>query len=228
MTSIGEKYDAFYGARDAAKIYPVEFVVRALLGAYPRLKPDRSEYSGRRVLDLGFGDGRNMPLLCDQGMEVYGVEITEEICRAGETRLAALGYSVKARVGRNAAIPFGDGYFDHILACHSCYYVDEGQEFSANVAEIARTHKPGGRFILSAPCADSYIMAGATDLGDGHMRIANDPYGVRNGCILKSFASADDLAAALQPHYRDIQVGAARNDWWGIEERVFIASCRRA
>lgn len=228
MTEIQDKYDAFYKAREAARVYPVEFVVRAFLGSYPRLKSDKTLYPGRRVLDLGFGDGRNMPLLADLGMEVHGIEITQEICRRAVERLAALGYGVEARVGRNHRIPYDDAFFDHIVACHSCYYVDPGTTFQDNVREVARVLKPGGRFVFSAPIGTSYILTGATPLGDGHMRIANDPYGVRNGYIMRKFDTAVEIEAAIAPFFVDARVGAARNDWWGIDEQVWIVVCNRA
>jgi ubiquinone/menaquinone biosynthesis C-methylase UbiE len=228
MTEIQAKYDAFYKARDAAHVYPVEFVVRAFLGSYPRLKADPKLYPGRKVLDLGFGDGRNMPLLCDLGMEVHGVEIAEEICRRGVARLAALGYAIEARVGRNHQIPYGDAFFDHIVACHACYYVDPDTTFSDNVKEIARVMKPGGRFVFSAPIGKSYILNGATPLRDGHMRIANDPYGVRNGYVMRKFDSEAEIEAAIAPFFVDVRVGTARNDWWGIDEQVWIVVCTRA
>ena len=226
--AIAAKYDAFYKARDSAHVYPVEFVVRAFLGTYPRLKPDLSRYPGRRILDLGFGDGRNMPLLCNLGMEVHGVEISEDICRRGVERLAALGHRIEARVGRNHMIPYPDGHFDHVLACHACYYVDPGTSFPDNLAEIARVLKPGGRFIFSAPIATSYIMAGAEDLGGGHMRIANDPYGVRNGYVMRKFDTAAEIEATLAPLFAKAAIGSARNDWWGIDEQVWIVACERA
>src|ERR1700730_18365825 len=99
-----------------------------------------------------------MPLLCDLGMAVHGVEIAKEICRRTVERLAALGYVVEARVGRNHQIPYANAYFDHILACHACYYVDPGTTCLDNVKEIARVLKPNGRFVFSAPMGTSYIL----------------------------------------------------------------------
>jgi SAM-dependent methyltransferase len=223
---IEAKYDAFYRKRTATKVYPVEFVVRAFLGTYPRLKADAATLRGK-VLDLGFGDGRNVLLLSDLGLEVHGVEITEEICRRAAARMKELGVTFETRVGRNAGLPYEDGFFDHVVACHSCYYVDAGTRFADNVGEIGRVAKPGGLFVHSLPIGSSYIFRGAADLGDGHMQIANDPYGVRNGYVLKKFDSPGEIEAALSPMFEDVRIGSCKSDWWGIDEHVWIVVCRR-
>jgi len=222
-----KSYNSFYRERDPNHVYPVEFVVRALLGTYPRHKADTSNYAGQRVLDLGFGDGRNMPLLYNLGMEVHGVEIAQEICDLAAARMERLGILTNVAVGRNASLPFGDCYFDRAVACHACYYVDHGQTFANNVSEIARVIRPGGQFILSLPMATSYIFSGARDIGDGHMEIANDPYGVRNGSILKKFDTEADIRTALSPAFTDAIIGSCQNDFWGVEEHVWIVVCRR-
>jgi SAM-dependent methyltransferase len=226
-SEIEAKYDAFYRKRAAEKVYPVEFVVRAFLGTYPRLKIDAEALHGRKVLDLGFGDGRNVPLLSDLGLDVHGVEITEEICRRATIRMKKLGVYFEARVGRNADLPYADSFFDHVVACHSCYYVDAGTKFADNIGEIGRVTKPGGLFVHSLPIGSSYIFRGATDLGDGHMRIANDPYGIRNGYVLKKFDAPDEIERALSPMFPDVCIGSCRSDWWGIEEHVWIVVGRR-
>ncbi len=229
MTSeLAQSYNAFYRSRDPQYVYPVEFVVRAFLGRYPRLAPPLESYDGQRVLDLGFGDGRNMPLLVNLGMEVHGVEITEEICARSVARLARLGVAVQVRVGRNHAIPFDDSFFHHVLACHSCYYVDPQTRFEDNIREIARVMRPHGRFVFSAPIGTSYILRDARDLGDGHMQITADPYGVRNGCVLKTFDAEADIERSLAPLFEDLSIGSCRNDFWGIEEHVWIVVCRRS
>lgn len=221
------RYADHYRRRSAAKVYPVEFVVRALLGSYPRLQLDRTDYPGKRVLDLGCGDGRNMPLLHDLGFEVHGVEISAEICAQTQARMQQLGVPVHIEQGHNSGIPFDDGAFDYLLACHSCYYVAAGARFGDNLGEIHRVLGPSGTFVFSAPMPDTYILKGAEALGDGHYRIVEDPYGVRNGVVFRAFDDEEELAAALAGRFGDLRIGSWRNDFWGIEEKLWIVVCNR-
>jgi SAM-dependent methyltransferase len=227
-SDLASPYVDFYRKRNPIHVYPVEFVVRAFLGNYPRHRTEPSEYVGKKVLDLGFGDGRNMPLLHNLGMQVYGVEISQDICDLTQARMNGLNVDVTLAVGRNHSIPFEDAAFDIILACHACYYVDPGKRFGDNIREISRTLKPGGTFIFSAPIDSSYIMRGAINAGDGHMIISNDPYGVRKGYMMKKFHSEREIQAALGPQFGDFAIGACRNDFWGIEEHVWTVICRKA
>lgn len=224
---ITEHYDDFYRKRNPIHVYPVEFVVRAFLGNYPRHRADPSTYVGQKSLDLGFGDGRNMPLLHNLGMQVYGVEISQDICDLTKARMDRLDIEVTLAVGRNHFIPFGDATFDVILACHACYYIDPGKQFGDNLKEISRVLRPGGSFVFSAPIGTSYIMQGAKDVGDGHMIIANDPYGIRNGYMMKKFDSEEEIRAALDTEFDNLAVGSCRNDFWGVEEHVWIVACRK-
>ena len=224
---ITQHYDEFYRKRNPIHVYPVEFVVRAFLGNYPRHKTDPSTYVGKKSLDLGFGDGRNMPLLHNLGMQVHGVEISQEICDLTRARMNRMNIDVTLAVGRNHAIPFDNAMFDVILACHACYYVDPGKKFSDNISEISRVLKPGGSFVFSAPIGTSYIMDGARDTGEGQMIIANDPYGGRNGYMMKKFDREDEIRTALSSDFDDFAIGACRNDFWGIDEHVWIVVCRK-
>src|SRR5690242_1015787 len=114
--SIEQSYTQYYSQKNPDKVYPAEFVVRTLLGTYPDLKIDRSTYQDARILDLGFGDGRNLPLLHDLGFEVYGVEISADICELTRNRMKRLGVTVELSTGSNSNIPFDDEVFDFIIA----------------------------------------------------------------------------------------------------------------
>lgn len=227
-SSIREHYADFYAERDFTKVYPVEFVVRTLLGTYPQLKLDRPSFRGAKVLDLGFGDGRNMPLLHDLGFKVYGVEISEAICNLTRVRMEKLGVPVELAVGSNSLLPHEDAAFDFVLACHSCYYVAPEETFAHNLQEIARVLQPGGRFIFSLAKSDSYILADAEIVGDGLYRITHDPYGLRNGSLFRAFASQKEIADELGGHFGDFALGLCENDYYGVYEKVWIGTCLKA
>jgi SAM-dependent methyltransferase len=223
---IDSSYERFYAKRSGARVYPTEFVVRTFLARYPGLRFEKPA-AGSRVLDVAFGDGRNTTLLCDQGFAVSGIEITQGIVDQTRARLEKLGQSADLRVGRNSSIPFDDGWFDCILACHCCYYCDEGESFADNMAEYARVLKQGGWLVASVASADSYIFKDAALLPDGSRRIQWDPYGNRNGYRLQAFSDQREIARSLAPWYSDFSFGFADNDYYGVQERVFWVACRK-
>ena len=64
-SKINSSYTSFYESKNPKKVYPTEFVVRTFLGKYPALNLELK--SGFKVLDIGFGDGRNTAFLIEQG-----------------------------------------------------------------------------------------------------------------------------------------------------------------
>jgi len=223
---IDASYERYYAKRTGLRVYPTEFVVRTFLASYPGLK-FRKPAAGDRVLDMGFGDGRNTAFLCEQGYAVSGVEITQGIVEQTRDRLARLGHAADLRVGRNSHIPFDDAHFDCILACHCWYYCDEGESFVDNLREYARVLKKDGYVVASVASRDSYIFQDATELADGSLTVKADPYGNRNGYRLHAFRDKAALEKYMEPFFSNFSVGLADNDYYGISERVFWVVCQK-
>ena len=80
---------------------------------------NQNSYFGSKLLDLGYGDGRNMPLFHNIGFKIFGVEISEEINQLARERLENLGIDAELKIGQNNSIPYNDKVFDFIVACHS-------------------------------------------------------------------------------------------------------------
>jgi hypothetical protein len=114
-----------------------------------------------------------------------------------------------------------------VLACNAFYYVQEPGAFDDNIRELCRVLAPGGTVVLSLPMADGYLLQDAESLGGGHVRIKNDPYGLRVGTVLRVFASQAEVMQAFEPWFEDIQIGFTDDDYWGLRQRMWIMVCKR-
>ncbi|SMP77655.1 Methyltransferase domain-containing protein [Desulfonatronum zhilinae] len=224
--SIHKEYSKYYLDKNPSKVYPTEFVVRIFLANYPCLSFNRPKPNDK-VLDIGFGDGRNTVFLCDLGLDVHGVEISDDIVQHANNRLTTLGHRASLCVGRNTNIPYPENSFDYILACHSCYYCDGDELFIDNLKEYARVLKVNGYLVASVPDNKSYIFQGASKLQDGSYKIQHDPYGNRVGYRLQAFESVEDIRTTFSPLFSNFSFGHAKNDYFGIDERVFWVVCQK-
>jgi len=228
MENVQKTYTDFHKAKSSSRhTYPTEWVIRTFLGKYPHLNLDKASYPGAKMLDLGFGDCRNMPLLNNCGFDIYGVEISEDILDLAKEKLAELKISATLKVGSNTDIPFEDGYFDYLLACHSCYYVDKGTSFRDNLKEMARVLKPGATIVASLPAPDNFILKDAQKMEDGHVMIKNDVYGLRNGYVFRTFESEADVRNTFEPYFNNVAVCHCEENFWGIQINYFLVSGER-
>lgn len=221
-----KRYTDFHRARLGAHLYPTEFLVRTMLGSYPRLKLEK-KYEGKRLLDLGFGDGRNFLLFQNIGVKLYGVEPDAEVCKLVAERAQGFGIDAELVAGNNSSIPFGDAFFDYVVASHSIYYIAENQTFDHNVQEVARVLRPGGWLIATFPDLENTVLRNADALGDGHYRLTSDPFGLRNGTVFRAFKSEADIKTAFAEAFDDFAIGTFRDDWYGLLVSGYCAVCRR-
>jgi SAM-dependent methyltransferase len=220
-------YTDFYKKSNPTYVYPPEWVVRTFLGKYPELELDKSKYAGSKILDIGFGDGRCFPLLHNNGFDIYGIEITEDIIQLCEQRMKKMGIKVCLKKGTNSEIPFADNFFDYILSSSSCYYVDNGTTFSDNLKEYTRVLKPGGIFVAALAAPNSFIFKDAIEKENGHCEIVNDTYGVRNGFTLKRFKSEDEIRSEFGKYFDAFSFGLCKDDFYGSQVELFLLVCMK-
>jgi SAM-dependent methyltransferase len=224
---INKNYTEFYLQRKHNRLYPTEFVVRIFLANYPDLVFDKKAFSNSSILDIGFGDGRNTAFLCEQGFNVSGIEITEEIVKLAVDRLNELGLTADLRVGRNSQIPFDNSHFDYALACNACYYTDHSDSFEDNLKEISRVIKPGGWFVCSVINQDNYTVKEGVRMADGHTICVSDPYGTRVGYKLRAFESTEEIKGVFSPYFENFSFAISNNNYFGIDEKLFWVVCQK-
>lgn len=223
-SSFSENYKTRSGDRH---IYPTEWIIRTLLGKYPSMVLDKEGYANSRVLDMGFGDGRNFPLLNNLDFELYGVETDEAIIATVRERLKDLVDELDLRVGSNSDIPFGSEYFDYLVASFSMYYLSKGKTFRDNVLEYSRVIKKDGILITTLAEKKTFVFRDAIDRGNGEYEITNDPFNLRNGDRLQCFASESEIRSALSEHFQNIRIGRSYNDYYGMHISYFMVVADR-
>jgi len=234
IKDVKKEYTEFHKKRASIHNYPTEWVIRTMLGTYPMLRLDKSNYKDGKILDLGFGDCRNMSLLNNCGLEIFGVETTQETIDFGYEILNRQNIKAELRIGSNHHIPFDDSYFNYVLASSSCYYIDDSSSFSDNLLEIARVLKDGGSFIANFPAivpyagvATSFILENAIALDDNHVIIQSDIYGIRNGYKFKIFKSEEEIQTALNDKFENISIGLCMDNYYGVQINYFIVTAQK-
>lgn len=225
FTPQSNNWDNFYNNRHRAFAgrYPTEWVMRTLAGGnYPDLKIDKSRYQGARILDMGCGDGRNLQLLLDLGFEVYASEISPAMVSGLESLASKLQWPVRFAVGINAELPYVDNFFDYMLCCASCYYLDGSMNWLEVCAELARVIRTGGLLIANFPDEENFILANAIRQPDGSLLITSDPYGLRNGSRFMVAKNAEEIIALLSPHFRVMSTGHQNDDYYGLRVSYYI------
>jgi len=100
---------------------------------------------GRRVLDVGCGDGRFALALAQAGAQVSAVDADPQMVEAARRRFHEAGCAGDILLADASALPFADGRFDLVTAITVLCFLTEP---APALAEIARVLRPGGRLVL--------------------------------------------------------------------------------
>ena len=70
----------------------------------------------KRILDAGCGNGRHSIFFAEQGLNVWGIDISKEAIEVANVRLAKLGLEANLKVGDVEKLPFKREYFDAVVS----------------------------------------------------------------------------------------------------------------
>ena len=100
---------------------------------------------GKRVLDVGTGDGGYAIEAATRGAVVTGLDEDRAMLEAARARAAERGVALALVDGNAVALPFADASFDVVLAVTVLCFVDDA---GPAVRELARVLTPGGRLVI--------------------------------------------------------------------------------
>lgn len=104
------------------------------------------DFKGKKVLDVGCGNGYVLERFAREGAETYGIDITPMSIKLCKQRFEFSGIENASFVVANAEeLPFPDNYFDCVTSMGVLHHVPDTEKA---VSEIYRVLKPGGRLIV--------------------------------------------------------------------------------
>lgn len=103
------------------------------------------DVKGRRVLDVGCGDGEFAVELKKRGAIVIGIDASAEMIDAAKSRSKLQSADIDFQVAMVEHLPFPAEKFDVVIAITILCFVDDAAPV---FKEIARVLRPGGRLVI--------------------------------------------------------------------------------
>lgn len=150
VESLKEDYEAFFDRYDKFRYSREGHILRRL---------DAIDFKGKRVLEIGLGQGADAEQIIRRGAIWSGLDLTPESIRRVSTRLRLRGLPYdRLECGSALAIPFADNSFDIVFSHGVLHHIPEVKRAQR---EIARVLKPGGRLVamLYARRSLNYLLA---------------------------------------------------------------------
>lgn len=106
---------------------------------------DFSAFGGKKVLEVGCGNGYVLSRYAQHGADVFGVDITPTAVQLCKQRFAHMNLPGTFQEADAEKLPFADATFDCVCSMGVLHHVPDTPRA---VAEIHRVLKPGGRLIV--------------------------------------------------------------------------------
>ncbi len=129
--AVANRYDAWFETPEGKKVKELELDL---------LKEFLEPKKGESLLEVGIGTGLFAEEFRKLGVEVSGVEPSDEMRKVAESR----GFFVKKGYGES--IPFDDNSFDGVLAMTSLEFSKAPKKF---LSEVRRVAKPNGKVVIA-------------------------------------------------------------------------------
>ena len=94
-----------------------------------------------KALEIGLGLGCDLQLLCEQGYETTGIDLTEKAVEASTARMAYYNLPVTVKLGNVEALDFDDETFDIVYSFGVLHHTPDTKK---SIDEVRRVLKKNG------------------------------------------------------------------------------------
>jgi ubiquinone/menaquinone biosynthesis C-methylase UbiE len=107
---------------------------------------DFSVARGKKLLEIGYGVGTDLLTFCENGADVYGIDITEEHYRLAKLNFELHGKQCVLKICDCAKIDFPADYFDVVYTLGVLHHIPDIERC---ISEIYRVLRPNGQLVMS-------------------------------------------------------------------------------
>ena len=104
------------------------------------------DFAGRKVLEIGIGQGTDLLQFGKAGAHCHGVDITDNHIALTNKNFDLHGIPVDIRKADATRLPFPDATFDCVYSFGVIHHIPEAEQV---IAEVRRVLKPGGVLMLA-------------------------------------------------------------------------------
>jgi SAM-dependent methyltransferase len=120
-----------------------------------------------RVLEIGFGYGRDLVFFVRQGYRVWGIDLSPEAHRLAEARLRREGLAAERLLtGSFQDNTFPDVFFDGVVSHRMAHLLVTNQAVESFAGQVRRILRPGGLLCLSVRNTEDRNPAEVRHVGD--------------------------------------------------------------
>lgn len=105
-----------------------------------------STFAGKKVLEIGVGQGTDLMQFAKGGAECHGVDITDNHLTLTKKNFELQQREVDLRKADATQLPFPDGYFDCVYSFGVMHHIPEIEKV---IAEVYRVLRPGGVLMIA-------------------------------------------------------------------------------
>jgi ubiquinone/menaquinone biosynthesis C-methylase UbiE len=113
-------------------------------------------YAGKRILEVGVGQGTDLVQFAKHGADVYGIDITPRHLELAARNFEVRGIRANLQYAVAAALPFESDSFDVVYSFGVLHCTDNTVR---SISECHRVLKPGGQLILGVYHTYSFFHA---------------------------------------------------------------------
>ena len=208
------------------RVYPSTISLKTFLGKNPdlNLSSNDNDFSGKSILDIGFGDGRDLYLFCELGFDVFGIEVSKKVVAHTKKKFKELGFKVNLFEGYNENTGFKKNKFDYVYSSAGLMYLkNDKSSIKKTLKHVNGILKSGGYFFGTFTRYDCHIKKNSKRIDKNRIILKDEFYKFREGQLYWLHNTKKEVENDLrETGFFNCKVYNYDVNWFGTRETMYL------